>query len=178
MDILSASADALARAGFGTTSVSVEGTSVLLFEDPTVLGFLLAFSDARDLITRSTPAADIVLKKYQFGLRRAGKKAWNAYLVLLAAASSHHAESAALSAIEEDLTGTRKIARAGISGVSDLEAALLPLLQLQSAPRLDAVDIVAEIRERTTTLPVRAVDAFLSHAEEAVVLQVLEEEVP
>ncbi len=83
MDILSASADALGRAGFVISSVSVEGTNVLLFEDSTVLGFLLAFPDARELMTRSTHAADVVLKNHQFGLRRAGKKAWNAYLALI-----------------------------------------------------------------------------------------------
>ena len=45
--------------------------------------------------------------------------------------------------IEEDLTGTRKIARSGIRDSSDLRAALLPLLPLQSAPKLEAVDITS-----------------------------------
>ena len=85
------------------------------------------------------------------------------------------AELAALAAIEEDLTGTRKIARSGIKDVSDMEAALLPLLPLQSAPKLDAVDMVYEIRQRSTELSPRAVDAFVSGVEESVVLQVIEE---
>lgn len=84
-------------------------------------------------------------------------------------------KTVSLGAIEEDLAGTRKIARAGVNDVANLHAAILPLLALQSAPRLDAVDITEEIRQRTTELPPRAVEAFLSSADEAVVIQVLEE---
>jgi hypothetical protein len=80
-----------------------------------------------------------------------------------------------LGAIEEDLTGTRKIAQAGVNEVAELRLALLPLLPFQSAPRLEAVDIAAEIRQRATELPARAVDAFLSSADASVVMQVLEE---
>lgn len=78
--------------------------------------------------------------------------------------------------IEEDLTGTRKIARAGIGDVEQLRTALLPLLPIQSAPSLGAVDMPAEIRLRTTELPKRAIEAYLSGAHEASVIQVLEEE--
>jgi hypothetical protein len=82
---------------------------------------------------------------------------------------------AALAAIEEDLTGTRKIARSDIRDISDVEAALLPLLPLQSAPKLDAVDMVTEIRQRSTELTPRAVEAFLSGTDVSLVLQVIEE---
>jgi hypothetical protein len=104
-----------------------------------------------------------------------GDKAWNAYAVLISAAEANYSESVVLSAIEENLVGVRKIARAGVRDVADVRDALLPLLPLQSAPKLEAVDMDAEIRLRTTELPSRAVDAFLSGAEEAVVIQVLEE---
>jgi hypothetical protein len=46
---------------------------------------------------------------------------------------------------------------------------------VQSAPRLEAVDILAEIRLRATELHSRAIDAFLSTADEGVVIQFLEE---
>src|SRR3546814_1880078 len=110
----------------------------------------------------------------QFRLRRSCTKAWNTYLVLLTPESADYAKAGSLGAIEEDLSGTRKIARAGIQNPADLSAALLPLLPLQSAPRLEAVDMRKEIRQRTTELPSRVVDAFLSNAEEAMVIQVLE----
>lgn len=178
IDILTQSAEVLAGAHFATSHTSIDDRAALLFEDATVVGFLLAFEDPRDLVKYWAEATDRVVKHHQVGLRRAGRKAWNAYLILLAKREGGHAELAALSAIEEDLAGTRKIARAGVLSVADVEAALLPLLRLQSAPRLEAVDMVAEIRERTTALPTRAVEAFLSSADEAVVLQILEEEPP
>ena len=112
---------------------------------------------------------------HQLALRRAGPKAWNTYVVLLAKEDATESQLAALSAIEEDLTGTRKIARASIKDTSDLNAAMLPLLPLQSAPILDAVDMVMEIRQRATELPARAIEAFVSGADESVVLQVIEE---
>lgn len=177
-DILNKSAEVLAGAHFSTRETSVDDRPALLFEDTTVVGFLLAFENPRDLVKYWAEATDHVVKHHQVGLRRAGRKAWNAYFILLAKSEAGHAELAALSAIEEDLAGTRKIARAGISSVADVEAALLPLLRLQSAPQLEPVDMVAEIRERTTALPRRAVEAFLSSADEAVVLQILEEESP
>lgn len=95
--------------------------------------------------------------------------------MLVSAGKADYAQSVALGEIEEDLTGRRKIARADVVDIARLRAALLPLLPLQSAPKLEAVDIVSEIRERTTELPARAVEAFLSSAEESVVIQVLEE---
>jgi len=108
-------------------------------------------------------------------LRRAGQKAWNAYCVFLAAGDNVYANLAALAAIEEDLAGTRKIARSNVRSVADLRAALLPLLPLQTAPKLEAVDMEVEIRQRTTELQPRAIAAFLSKADESVVIQVLEE---
>jgi hypothetical protein len=175
MDILAASAEVLAGAGFSTSLVSVEDRRALTFEDNTVLGFLFAYDDPALLIECWSKDADKAVAAHQFALRRAAKKAWNAYVVLLTDREPDYVQSVALSAIEEDLAGTRKIAQAGIVDVAELRKALLPLLPFQSAPRLEAVDIVAEIRQRTTELPSRAVNAFLSDADESVVIQVLEE---
>jgi hypothetical protein len=97
--------------------------------------------------------------------------------VFLGEAEANYGERVALSSIEENLTGTRKLARAGISDSESLRAALLPLLPIQNAPHLGAVDMAAEIKLRTTELPTRVVDAFLStRAQEASVAQILEEE--
>src|SRR3546814_16237775 len=84
--------------------------------------------------------SDQAISTYQFGLRRSGTKAWNTYLVLLTPESADYAKAVSLGAIEEDLSGPRKIARAGIQNPADLSDARPPLLPLQSAPRLDAVD--------------------------------------
>ena len=174
-DILKAGADVLSEVGFSTSPISVGDRQALAFEDATVLGFLFTYDNPRQLIEVWGKDTNHAIAAYQFGLRRAAQKAWNTYLILLATGAADYAQVVALSAIEEDLTGTRKIARAGVADVADLRAALLPLLPLQSAPRLEAVDILDEIRQRSTELPARAIEAFLSNADEGVVIQVLEE---
>jgi hypothetical protein len=150
--------------------------TALAFESVTVLGFVLAYPDAAILLQHWLANAATLTSQHQLSLRRAQTKAWNAYSVCLAADAAAYAELVALNAIEEDLTGTRKIARAGIGDVEQLRTALLPLLPIQHAPSLEPVDMPAEIRLRTTELPPHAVEAFLSEAQEAVVIQVLEEE--
>ena len=175
IDILAMSADTLAEGGFVTERISLDRRLGLVFEDPTVLGFLLVYGHASEMIEEWVKDSTGVIASHQLGLRRAGQKAWNTYVVLLAAEPAEHPQLVALAAIEEDLTGTRKIARSGIRDQADVRTALLALLPLQSAPKLEAVDIVGEIRARTTELEPRVVDAFVSNAEEAVVLQVLEQ---
>lgn len=175
IDILVASDNILSAAGYLTIRVPIEPCEILVFEGATTLGFLFAYGNYSELSQawqRDTTAA---IARHSLALRGAGQKSWNAYVVLLAGGQLDHSSSVALSAIEEDLSGTRKIARAGISDVGDLRAALLTLLPLQTAPRLEAVDIAAEIRQRATELHSRGVDAFLSTADESIVLQVLEE---
>lgn len=174
-DILHSSGELLREAGHATEQVTIHQREALVFEGNTVLGFLFAYDTIEDLIKGWVSDSDNAIATYQFGLRKSGMKAWNTYLVLLSPEPPDYARTVSLGAIEEDLSGTRKIARAGIRDLEDLGAALLPLRPLQSAPRLEAVDMKKEIRERTTELPPRAVDAFLSGAEESVVLQVLEE---
>jgi hypothetical protein len=175
IDILTASSEILTEAGFMTGTASVDDRKALVFEDATVLGFLFAYDNPRELIGAWSGDGNRAIERHQFGLRRAAQKAWNAYLVFISAEGGDYADSAALSAIEEDLAGTRKIARAGVVDHADLRAALLPLLPLQAAPKLEAVDIATEIRQRATELPPRVLDAFLSGAEEGVVMPVLEE---
>jgi len=175
IDIIATSTEVLTGAGFNTGLISPGARKALLFEDATVVGFLIPYANPSELIDAWEKDANRAIADHQFGLRRAGQKAWNVYVVLVAVEPAHYAHTAALAAIEEDLTGTRKIARAGIADIADLRAALLPLLPLQAAPKLEAVDIANEIRQRATELPPRAIDAFLSKVEEGVVMQVLEE---
>lgn len=174
-DILNSSSELLREAGYSNEQVSIGQREALVFEGDTVLGFLFSYDTVADLTKNWATDSDNAIAAYQFGLRKSGIKAWNTYLVLLTSEPPDYARMVSLGAIEEDLGGTRKIVRAGVRDISDLGAALLPLRRLQSAPRLEAVDMKREIRERTTELPPRAVDAFLSGAEESLVLQVLEE---
>lgn len=175
IDLISSSTDVLSRASFSCRSVSQYEPNCLVFEDATSLGFLFAYSDASKLIESWARDSEKVISAHTFPLRRAAQKAWNTYVVLLAHGEVDLAQAAALSAIEEDLTGTRKIARAGMRNFADVQAALISLLPLQSAPSLESIDMAMEIRQRTTELPSRVVEAFLSSADESIVLQVSEE---
>jgi hypothetical protein len=160
--------------GYAATTAEDMDESVVLFENDTILGFVLCFPDTATLLERWESSSQRVLQTAQFALRRAERKAWNAYLVLLAEGPGDYGENIMLDAVEENLVGTRKIARAGIANAEDVRAALLPLLAIQTAPRLDAVDMPAEIRLRTSELPNRLVDAFLSGASEVTLAQLLE----
>ncbi|MGX5652536.1 hypothetical protein ACWKW4_19950 [Hydrogenophaga borbori] len=175
MEIFETSEGLLGRMGFTAVMTTVKGREVLVFEDDSVIGFVFSYPNVRSLIASWSSDSEAAVSAHQLALRRAGQKAWNTYMVLLASGEASYADLAALAAIEEDLTGTRKIARSDVKDISDVEAALLPLLPLQSAPKLDAVDMVYEIRQRATELSPRAVDAFVSGIDESVVLQVIEE---
>jgi hypothetical protein len=165
----------LTAAGFATREAQGRSKSLLLFENDLVLGFLFVFADPDSLMKQWQDEVTAAISAHQFGLRKAGEKAWNTYVVLLAEKAGTEAQIALSTGIEEDLTGTRKIVRFGVSDPDEAGAALLPLLPLQNAPRLEAVDSSGEIRERTTELPARAIEAFLSKAEDSVVVQILEE---
>jgi hypothetical protein len=175
MDILTLAEQVLVDVGFVTSRIEVGERVGLAFENQTVLGFAFAYDKPGDLLMNWATDANRVIAAHQFGLRRAGSKAWNAYIVLLSAGFPDQALSARIGAIEEDLVGTRKIASAGISGAPDVRRALLPLLPIQTAPKIEAANIPDEILLRTTQLPSRAAEAFLSSADTSVVLQVMEE---
>lgn len=175
IDILKSSDAVLADAGYSTGSISLGDHDGLLFESDTVLGFLLVYDTSNSLLKDWSSDSEEVIRRCQFGLRSSDRKAWNTYLVLLTQESPKDAKLIPLAFIEEDLRGTRKIVKAGVQDLADLHTALLPLLPLQNAPRLEAVDMANEIRLRTSELPPRAVGAFLSDVEEPVVARVLED---
>lgn len=174
MTVLQIVSQLLEDAAYSVAALDDSNGKHLAFEGDTVLGFVLEFSDTRSLIDHWRDHSQQVLKVSQFGLRRAEAKAWNAYLILLTSQPADYGASIMLSAIEEDLTGTRKIARAGVTSDLDARGALLPLLAIQNAPQLDAVDMASEIRLRTSELPAELMDAFLSGAPDATMLQMLE----
>jgi hypothetical protein len=177
IDLLEESERLLQNAEISTQLIETSRGKALSFESETVLGFIVAYEDSPRLIERWSADTEALVAENQLGLRRAQSKAWNTYTVFLAVAEANYGQRVALSSIEEDLAGTRKLARAGISNSEDLRTALLPLLPIQNAPHLEAVDMSAEIKLRTTELPPRVVDAFLSpRAQETSVAQILEEE--
>lgn len=172
--LLSIVQEQLVGAGYAVATADGQDGPVLLFENDSILGFVLCFPDATAVLEQWVSSSQRVLLTAQFALRRAERKAWNTYLVFLAAADGDPGQNMMLGLIEEDLVGTRKIARAGITNAEGVRTALLPLLAIQNAPHLDAVDMQAEIRLRTTELPNELVDAFLSGAAESTLTHLLE----
>jgi hypothetical protein len=173
MDILSDATKLLQDAGFATQPFDNPAGPGVVFEDATILGFVTVYDSGDAMLSSWAKDAAGVITKHQLSLRRSGIKAWNTYMVFLTA---DVAEPAALAAIEEDLTGTRKIARGSIRDAMDLRDALLPLLPLQTAPQLEAVDLSSEIRQRSSDVLQRAVEAFLARADANTILQALEDD--
>ena len=164
----------LTRSGYNIGILETQEGPITTFENDTVLGFVLHFHDAATLIEEWRTSSLHVLDDARLSLRQAGAKAWNTYLVLLADEAGDYGENLTLGSIEEDLVGTRKIARAGVAHAEELRAALMPLLGIQNAPRLDKVDMIDEIRLRTSELPAELVEGFLSNASDSVLFQFLE----
>lgn len=180
-DTLEAAREVLGDAGFAVRWLASGGDEAglvdgaLAFENDTVIGFVLTSDSPADLLAGWRAASDVLIRDQAQFLGSAGEKAWNAYLILLAAREASFGEALALGQVEEDLEGMRKIARAGVNGPSAARGALLPLLPFRAAPVLEPVDMPAEIRERAGDLDPEIVRAFLSRAEQPLVLQVVED---
>jgi hypothetical protein len=175
MDILGQCIRMLETARFETKPGIIGSPTQLVFENETVVGFVFIYESTTELLGSWQRDSREALRQYQLPLRLAGEKAWNAYAIFLGRSQSEKGQAAALDAVESDLVGTRKIARGGVEDLASLRKALLPLLPLQAAPILEAVDIQSEIRHRTTELPTTAVDGFLSNASESVVVKIFED---
>jgi hypothetical protein len=176
IDLITESERLLSGAGYSAWIRKNGVRDIVLFEGTTVLGFVFGYETVAELLRSWAEDAKTAIATNQLGLRRAQIKAWNAYTIFLGKDKADFAQTVMLGTIEEDLAATRKIARAGVSSTEDLHAALLALLPIQSAPRLEAVDMAAEVRLRTTELPNRVVQAFLSDASETLVAKLIEEE--
>lgn len=164
----------LTNVGFSTAVATVRGRQHVVFENATVLGLVLCYDTVQSLLESWESDSRDAFALYRLALRRAGEKAWNVYLILLANGKAINFESVRLTALEENLGGTRKIARSGIDSTQALKDAFLPLVPLQSAPRLEAVDSIAEIHRRTSALDSRTMQAFTSAVGESVLLSMIE----
>lgn len=172
---MSALHEYLSKAGYSLDNLETPEGTITTFENNTILGFVLYYQDAATLILSWNISSMRILDNARISLRKAGAKAWNAYLILLADEPGDYGQNVILGNIEEDLVGTRKIARAGVATSKNLRDALMPLLDVQNAPRLDKVDMVAEIKLRTSELPKNLVKGFLSDASDSVLFRLLEQ---
>lgn len=180
-DTLQDCADVLVEAGFSArrTQIPCEGDrrafETMCFEDATVLGFIVAYDNPEQLIACWTSDRDRIVMLHRDILKAAHQKAWNAYLVLLSRGPADFVQSLSLGQIEEDLEAMRKITKAGVAVGGGARTALLPLLPFRAAPSLDPIEMREEIQSRSTELDEQIVAAFLSNADEGVVMQLLED---
>jgi hypothetical protein len=180
-ELLELAAESLSEGGFSsrireiTAGVGDRSLKALMFEDGTVLGFMIVYDTPTELIAEWRADGDRIARCYRSALQAARQKAWNAYLVLIAREVADFGESLCLGQIEEDLEAMRKITKAGVTGAAGVRSALLPLMPFRAAPSLDPIDMREEIRLRTTELGDQVVQAFLSHAAESDIIQLLEE---
>lgn len=164
----------LVNGGYSVGELHAGDCNIVIFENATVLGFVLLYRDSMELLQNWWVHSDLVLRETQFSLRQAGQKAWNTYTIFLSEDHAYPHDRIKLQGIEEDLVGTRKIARAGVKDAEELRLALLPLMGIQSAPRLEPIDMAKEIRLRTSELPDELIDGFIADAPKSMMINLLE----
>ena len=166
----------LAEAEFATLPVpGAAGT--FAFEDETVIGFVRVYSSTDELFANWRFDQEQLLTRFANYLRRAGKKAWNVYLVLFCEEAVATAKAAhELDEVEEDLQFTRKIARVGVAGPADVRVALYPLLPLQTQLRLTAEAFEDRLASRLRLeLDEEVLAAFIGDTDEETLAQLLVE---
>jgi hypothetical protein len=119
----------------------------LIFESANLLGFVCQYQAAADLIERWSADQARFLKQHAAKLRTDPLKAWNIYSIFITPEPVDSEQKQQLEDIEEDFNSTRKIARGGIGGRSELQRALLPILPISTqlvTPGTEAESLVLE----------------------------------
>jgi hypothetical protein len=136
----------LEQAGYRTTPGTDAETCY--FEDDSIVGAVLIYDDVTTLLERWERRQDAFLTQNARPLRQDPLKAWNIYTVHLTQTRADESDYTRLFNIEHDFRGTRKIARAGVVIVSDVNDALLPLMPLQRLVALTASDLRSRAKQR------------------------------
>jgi len=163
-DVLSTTHVLLREAGFTTHLASIDGSSILCFEDDVLIGFCRVFEDPESLLRSWKDAERSLLEHYASSLRAAGEKAWNVYCVFLCGLAAGPDRSRQVRWIEEDLDRTRKVAACDLASREDLVRALLPVLPLQYEPMLRPEDVTERLRTRIRAISPRVSDTALDES--------------
>ena len=164
MDLISALQVILREAGFTTHLTAIDRSSVVSFEDNTLMGFGCVFEDPDDLLAGWKAKEMALLTRYAPSLRSAGEKAWNVYCLFLCSGVPEPDVNRQVRWIEEDQDRTRKIAACGLESREDLLRALLPILPLQYQPVLLIEDVTARLRTRIRAIAPKASDVVLDES--------------
>jgi hypothetical protein len=106
--------------------------TILLFEDDSILGFVVLFETAEQLLSQWKEKQGRFIARMSVELRRSSRKSWNCYAVFLANEKAETDHLALLADLEEDLSLTRKLVSDHVSSVSDLQRVLMPILPIQN----------------------------------------------
>lgn len=172
MDVATQAEIVLRGAQYGTWAWTSASEPVICFENAALVGFLHVFPTAVALLDGWQASQQYALARHAASLRASGAKAWNVYSVFLTSdpASSY---TRAIERLEEDLSHTRKIARAGVQTKEDVERALLPLISIRSKPLLGASHFEDRLRSRLKSVSPEAVTAFLNETPSVEVARIL-----
>jgi hypothetical protein len=176
MDIQPQAEVILRKAGYRTRTLDSSGTPTLSFEDDSIIGFLKVFQTVAEMSSSWQDAERSLLSRYAVQFRAAPAKSWNIYCVFLVEQPAIGEDIYSIDRIEEDFSSTRKIARAGVSSISELQRALLPLLPLQVVTTAFSPDSGATLRSRLSILPRPVVDAVVTGQGPEEILRIVRQE--
>jgi len=162
IDLTSSLQSILQDAHFRTSLASLEGSTVVCFEDDVLMGFACTYATPRVLLAQWHSDELSLLRRYAPNFRTAGEKAWNVYVAFLTPALADKAETREVQWIEENLERTRKLASCGVATRADLIRALLPLLPLQHQPLIEPPDLTARLRVRIRSIAPDVEEAVLN----------------
>jgi hypothetical protein len=164
IDILLTTQVILEQADFTVSLTSMDRSSVLCFEDDTLMGFVFVFEDPAALISGWKATEASLLNRYAPSFRVAGQKAWNVYCVFLCGPAVDRHQSRAIRWIEEDLDRTRKIAGCGLRIREDVSRTLMPILPLQYQPLLQIENATERLESRIRAIAPQASGVVLNDA--------------
>jgi len=154
----------LRQAGYSTRLTAVADRSVLVFEDDSVIGFAAEFNTAEELLTGWRNVEKSLIQRFASSFKTAGEKAWNVYMVLLAAGSATSEQAREVRWIEEDLDRTRKLAVCGLSSREQIARAIYPLLPIQHQPNLQHEDVAERLLRTLRTVAPHAARVALDES--------------
>lgn len=144
MGTLATIENVLSGAGFELVNKESPFGPSLIFENENCVGLAHFFETSDNLIAHWEALESWFLSAHVTSLRRAPRKAWNAYTALVSGTGPTAEEQLQFDGIEQNFRATRKIARSAIDDPSSVADALLPLLPLQ----YDYQVVRKEIQER------------------------------
>jgi hypothetical protein len=161
IDIFSTAQGILRESNYRTRLLPFEQSSILSFEDESILGFCYVFADLTELLTRWKSIEAEFLNRHSPRFRSAGDKAWNIYSVFMTGETGDSVQMREVRWIEEDLDRTRKIAACGVTTREYLYRALLPLLGLQYRPTLQLDGLTERLQRRISAIAPAAANVAL-----------------